>query len=96
MDEPHGTAELLLDEILNAACAHPFRARISAFDVSPHRWLVARRVNKAKELLERSNLALAQVATLCGFSSQSHLNAASSNTLAEPRTLAPHIPAIDR
>jgi AraC family transcriptional regulator len=44
--------------------------------MSPHRWLVARRVSKAKELLERSNLTLAEVAALCGFSSQSHLNAA--------------------
>ncbi|MDE5451769.1 AraC family transcriptional regulator [Bradyrhizobium sp. CSA112] len=33
-------------------------------------------LSKAKELLERSNLTLAEVAALCGFSSQSHLNAA--------------------
>jgi AraC family transcriptional regulator len=125
--EPHGTTELLLDEILNAACAHTLgrygAARIAdartaglsqwqerrakemmseqmevslselarecglsvthfarafrhATGMSPHRWLVARRVSKAKELLERSNLTLAEVAALCGFSSQSHLNAA--------------------
>ncbi|WP_315767024.1 MULTISPECIES: AraC family transcriptional regulator [unclassified Bradyrhizobium] len=124
---PHATTGLLLDEILNAACAHALgrygtsrfpnpratglaqwqerrakelmseRMDVSLFElaqecglsvtqfarafrhstgISPHQWMLAQRVSKAKGLLERSNLTLAEIATLCGFSSQSHLTAA--------------------
>jgi AraC family transcriptional regulator len=40
--------------------------------VSPHRWLVQRRVEQAKDLLLRSTLPLAEIALDCGFSEQSH------------------------
>jgi AraC family transcriptional regulator len=43
--------------------------------VSPHQWMLARRIAKAKSLLATSNLSLAEIAAICGFSSQSHLNA---------------------
>ncbi len=42
----------------------------------PHRWLLARRVGKAKVLLTESSHTLAQIALACGFSSQSHFSAA--------------------
>lgn len=124
---PHATTGLLLDELLNAACAHALgrygaarfpnpraaglaqwqerrakemmsqhvnvsladlarecglsvtqfaRAFRHSTGMSPHRWLLALRVSKAKNLLERSDVTLTEVAALCGFSSQSHLNAA--------------------
>ena len=38
----------------------------------PHRWLLARRVEEAKELLLSSALPLAEVAIACGFADQSH------------------------
>ncbi|MGY1671912.1 helix-turn-helix domain-containing protein [Geodermatophilus sp. SYSU D00710] len=47
-----------------------FRA---ATGTSPHRYVVRRRVERAHELLTRSDLPLAQVAVRCGFADQSHL-----------------------
>jgi AraC family transcriptional regulator len=44
--------------------------------VSPHQWLLARRISKAKSLLTESNQTLADIAFACGFSSQSHFTAA--------------------
>jgi AraC family transcriptional regulator len=38
----------------------------------PHRWLVHRRLERAKDLLLRSTLPLAEIALDCGFSEQSH------------------------
>jgi AraC family transcriptional regulator len=125
-NEHHGS-ELLLDEILNAACAHTFgrysdtnvvkrlrrppglapwqekRAKElmdARFDISlsqlarecglsitqfargfrqstglsPHQWLLARRIDKAQTLLLGSDLPLAQIASLCGFCTQSHMS----------------------
>jgi AraC family transcriptional regulator len=37
---------------------------------SPHRWLVKRRVERAKELLRGSDLLLAEIAQVCGFVDQ--------------------------
>lgn len=41
--------------------------------VTPHQYLLERRVERAKELLLRSSLSPMQVAAQCGFSDQSHL-----------------------
>jgi AraC family transcriptional regulator len=38
----------------------------------PHRWLTRRRVERAKELLRETDLALADIAHACGFVDQSH------------------------
>jgi AraC-like DNA-binding protein len=40
--------------------------------LTPHRWLVQRRVERAKDLLLRSPLPLVEIALDCGFSEQSH------------------------
>lgn len=40
---------------------------------SPYRYLVERRIAKAKDLLRNSSLAVSQIALICGFSSQQHL-----------------------
>lgn len=48
--------------------------------VSPHQWLLARRISKAKGLLTESNQTLADIAFACGFSSQSHFAAAFKNS----------------
>jgi AraC family transcriptional regulator len=42
--------------------------------MSPHRWLMKRRVERAKELLLAGTLGLAEIAAVCGFFDQSHLN----------------------
>jgi AraC family transcriptional regulator len=39
---------------------------------TPHRWLVYLRLERAKDLLLRSTLPLAEIALACGFSEQSH------------------------
>lgn len=39
----------------------------------PYRWVILKRVEKAKELLRRTNLTIVEVAFVCGFCDQSHL-----------------------
>jgi AraC-like DNA-binding protein len=41
--------------------------------VTPHYYLVGRRLERAKELLARSDLSVAEIAFVTGFSDQSHL-----------------------
>nr|WP_037135505.1 AraC family transcriptional regulator [Rhizobium leucaenae] len=47
-----------------------------SFGVSPHRYLMERRGERAKQLLRDDNLTLADVALACGFASQSHFTKA--------------------
>jgi AraC family transcriptional regulator len=47
-----------------------FRA---ATGLTPHQYLLKRRIKRAQELLERRDLGLLDVAASCGFSSQSHM-----------------------
>jgi AraC family transcriptional regulator len=39
---------------------------------SPHQWLMKKRVERAKELLRKSDLHLAEIAQICRFVDQSH------------------------
>jgi AraC family transcriptional regulator len=48
------------------------RAFKQATGISPHRWLMKRRVEHAKELLQDPDRELADIAQLCGFVDQSH------------------------
>jgi AraC-like DNA-binding protein len=41
--------------------------------ITPHRWLMRRRTEKAKQLLRNLETPLAEIALACGFASQSHL-----------------------
>jgi AraC-like DNA-binding protein len=43
---------------------------------APHRWVLDRRVETAKQHLERGELSLAQITVACGFSDPSHLSRA--------------------
>jgi AraC-like DNA-binding protein len=47
---------------------------------SPHRWLMKRRVERAKGLLRASDLRLAEIAQVCGFVDQSHFARAFSRS----------------
>ncbi|HEX4410910.1 MAG TPA: AraC family transcriptional regulator [Xanthobacteraceae bacterium] len=40
--------------------------------LSPHRWLMRRRVERAKELLRDSDMQLVEITQVCGFVDQSH------------------------
>ena len=51
---------------------HLTRAFRQSTGVPPHRWLLDRRVERAKELLPNSALTLSDVALACGFGDQSH------------------------
>ncbi len=59
-----------------AACGLPLGRFARAFretvGMPPYRWLRGFRVERAKELLLASKLALAQIAYDCGFADQSH------------------------
>jgi AraC-like DNA-binding protein len=53
--------------------SHFSRAFRESTGKPPHRWLIEYRVALARELLLKSDLALAEIANDCGFSDQSHL-----------------------
>lgn len=65
-----------LDDVAQAAnrssshIARTFRAELG---VPPHRYLIALRVEKARRLLEKTSLSIAEIAYDCGFAHQEHL-----------------------
>jgi len=65
---------------LGKACELSIRHFTRAFrgstGMSPHRWLLQLRVEKAKNLLTSSRRTLADIALECGFADQSHFNRA--------------------
>lgn len=70
---------LTLDRMAAAADMHPLRfarAFRRALGVPPHRFVVDRRLARARQLLTGSDLPIAEIALATGFSSQSHLTAA--------------------
>ncbi|MGO4837680.1 helix-turn-helix domain-containing protein, partial [Rhizobiaceae sp. 2RAB30] len=55
---------------------------------SPYQFVLTRRIDKACELLARSDLPITEVALACGFASQQHLTTTLSNRLGStPRRL---------
>jgi AraC family transcriptional regulator len=42
--------------------------------LSPHQYVIQQRVERAKQLLQRRGMSIADVAQACGFAHQSHLN----------------------
>lgn len=68
--------DILLAEMATAAGLSPFhfaREFKAATGLAPHAYLIQRRIERAKELLTRSDLPIAAIATATGFSHQSHL-----------------------
>jgi AraC family transcriptional regulator len=53
--------------------AHRFKETLG---VSPHAYVLARRVGRARGMLRQNEVALSQVALACGFSSQAHFTTA--------------------
>jgi len=62
-----------LAAVAGMSIRHFARAFRHETGVTPHRWLMRRRLERAEALLAGSDLALAEVAAACGFASQSHL-----------------------
>jgi AraC family transcriptional regulator len=52
---------------------HFSRAFRRSVGVAPHRWLMERRMEVAKEMLRDGRLSISDVVAACGFSDQSHL-----------------------
>ena len=68
--------ELSLEELARRpVSARPFRPVVQgSTGISPHRYVLQRRLDHAKMLLAAGTLPLAEVALTCGFSSQAHFS----------------------
>ena len=53
--------------------AHFSRAFSRSVGMAPHRWLMKRRIEVAKETLRDGRLSMSDVVAACGFCDQSHL-----------------------
>lgn len=62
---------------------HFARAFAQSMGVPPHRWLLQRRVERAKTLLRESELCLSEIATKSGFADQSHLTRVFTQSVGE-------------
>jgi AraC family transcriptional regulator len=82
--EAHLGEDLSLDSIAAASAMSPFRfarAFKKATSQSPRQYVIARRIDRAMELLRSTNRDLAEVANLVGFSTQSHFTTVFSRRL---------------
>ena len=74
--DSHLGENLSIEVLANEACLSPFhfaRAFKAATGTAPHRYVTDRRIEYAKSLIGEGRLPLAEIAELCGFSSQTHL-----------------------
>ncbi|WP_263971758.1 AraC family transcriptional regulator [Leptolyngbya ohadii] len=72
----HLDQDIKLADLANVASVSQFyfsRLFKQSTGISPHQYLLQQRVERAKQLLKTSRLAIAEVALQCGFNSQSHL-----------------------
>lgn len=75
--ESHLEQPLTLGELAlrcNLSEYHFARMFRESFGLPPHQYLLARRLQRACRLLQQGELALGQVAMLCGFASASHFS----------------------
>ncbi|WP_245472041.1 AraC family transcriptional regulator [Rhizobium jaguaris] len=70
LDQDVSLAQLASD--CGLSTSHFARAFARSTGIPPHRWVMQRRVDRAKELM-RTGTPLAEIALMCGFSDQSHL-----------------------
>lgn len=76
--EAHLDREIRLEELAGQVHLSPFhfvRAFHAESGLTPHQWLVRRRVARAKALLSGSPLSLAEIALAVGYASQSAMTA---------------------
>jgi AraC family transcriptional regulator len=74
--EAHLEDDLSLTILANIACLSPYhfsRSFKEAVGTGPRRYVIRRRVERAKTLLRRTNRPLALIAREAGFADQSHL-----------------------
>lgn len=68
-----------LAALLHLSPSYFARASAKSFGVSPHRWLLQRRIERAKEQMKGSSASLGEIAAACGFADQSHFTHVFSN-----------------
>ena len=71
------TFNLTLEEYAKLACKSvaTFKREFKKiFNDTPAKWLMKKRINLATELLENTNLSIAQITFECGFENQSHFS----------------------
>lgn len=74
--DAHLDQTISIDDLSSAAGisrTHFMRSFREQVGETPHRWLMKRRLERAKDLLQSTGEDIAQIAARCGFSSQSHL-----------------------
>jgi AraC family transcriptional regulator len=77
--ESHLEADLTIARLAKVASLSPFhfaRAFKSAVGQAPHRYVVARRIERAKELLKRADRSLLDVAIALNFTTQANFTRA--------------------
>ena len=77
--EAHLREDIGLQDLAAAVDLSPYhfsRAFKDTTGLSPHAYVIRRRVERSKELLAGTGLPLAEVALVCGFASQSHFSTA--------------------
>ena len=75
--EAHLGAELTLDQlakVANMPVSSFIRGFRNATLVSPHKYVIHRRIERSKQLLKSSDISIAEIAYRLGFSSQSHFS----------------------
>lgn len=63
-----------LAEAVGLSAGHFSRRFKGSFGISPRRWVIQDRLERAKTLMQRTRSPLSQIAADCGFSDQSHLS----------------------
>lgn len=69
--------DVSLQHVANAcglSTSHFMRAFKETFRKPPYRWVIERRIDRAKDLMATSRLSLADIAIQCGFADQSAFN----------------------
>ena len=70
-----------LAALLHLSPSYFARAFAKSFGVSPHRWLLQHRIERAKVQIKASNASLGEIAAACGFADQSHFTHVFSNVV---------------
>jgi AraC family transcriptional regulator len=75
--EAHLDSNLELEELARQVDMSQFyfsRLFKQSLNITPHQYVIGQRVERAKQLLQKGELSLANIALECGFANQGHLN----------------------
>lgn len=75
--EAHLDSSLELEELARQAGMSQFyfsRLFKQSLRITPHQYVIQQRVERAKQLLQKGELSFAEIALVCGFAHQGHLN----------------------